>query len=227
MALTGTDAGRGGFLRQVSRLDVDDWRAQSSSFDAVAYYYLNYRQHAFNGNTLQIVVRTSADPAALSQPVQRLALELSSEVPMKFTSMKATLAGNVAAPRFRTLLFGLFAGLSVCLATAGVYGVKAFAVGQRSSEIGLRMALGASEGAVLQMILRNGLLLVGIGLAIGLGAALAASRLIGAMLFEVKPNDPLVYLTVSFVLAMVTLMASYIPARRAARIDRVTAIRQD
>ncbi|HYO82902.1 MAG TPA: ABC transporter permease [Bryobacteraceae bacterium] len=206
---------------------VGDVRQRGPDREPQPECYLNYRQHSFNGNTLHIVVRTSADPAALSQTVQRLALELSSEVPMKFTSMKATLAGNVAAPRFRTLLFGLFAGLSVCLAIVGVYGVMAFAVGQRSSEIGLRMALGASNGAVLQMFLRHGLVLVGIGLAIGLGAALVASRLIGSMLFEVKPNDPVVYLTVSVVLAIVTLIASYIPARRAARVDPLTAIRQD
>ncbi|HYP14577.1 MAG TPA: ABC transporter permease [Bryobacteraceae bacterium] len=206
---------------------VGDVRQRGPDSQAQPECYLNYRQHEFNGNTLHILVRTSADPRALSRTVQGLALELSPEVPMKFTSMKATVAGNVAAPRFRTLLFGLFAGLSVCLAVAGVYGVMAFAVGQRSNEIGLRMALGASEGAVLQMILRHGLLLVAIGLAIGLGAALAASRLMRAMLFEVKPNDPLVYLSVAIVLAIVTLIGSYIPARRAAHIDPLTAIRQD
>jgi putative ABC transport system permease protein len=206
---------------------VGDVRQRGPDREAQPECYLNYRQHAFNGNTLHILVRTSADPVAVSQTVRRLALELSSEVPMKFTSMEATLAGNVATPRFRTLLFGLFAALAVCLAMAGVYGVMAFAVGQRSSEIGLRMALGASEGAVLQMILRQGLLLVGIGLAIGLAAALAGSRLIEAMLFEVESNDPLVYLTVAVVLAMVTVIASYIPARRAARIDPLTAIRQE
>jgi putative ABC transport system permease protein len=206
---------------------VGDVRQRGPDHEPQPECYLNYRQHAFNGNTLHILVRTSADPGALSQTIQRIALQLSPEVPMKFTTMEATLAGNVAAPRFRTLLFGLFAGLAVCLAMAGVYGVMAFAVGQRSSEIGLRMALGASDGAVLQMILRQGLLLVGIGLAVGLGAAFAASRVIEAMLFEVESNDPLVYLTVAVLLAIVTLFASYIPARRAARIDPLTALRQD
>ena len=206
---------------------VGDVRQRGPDREAQPECYLNFRQHTFNGNTLYLMVRTSADPVGISETIRQMALKLSPEVPMKFTSMEATLAGNVAAPRFRTVLFGLFAALALFLAIAGVYGVMAFAVGQRSSEIGLRMALGASEGTVLEMILRQGLLLVGIGLAIGLGGAFTASRLMDAMLFQVKSNDPLVYITVAVLLAIVTLTASYIPARRAARIDPLTALRQE
>jgi ABC-type antimicrobial peptide transport system permease subunit len=146
---------------------------------------------------------------------------------VKFTSMNDLLAENTAAPRFRTLLLGLFAAMAVCLAMAGVYGVVAYTVGQRSSEIGLRMALGAGTGDVLRMILRQGMALTGIGLAVGLIAAVAATRLVASMLFEVKASDPATYLGVAALLGVVSLAASYIPARRAARVDPASALRHD
>ena len=146
---------------------------------------------------------------------------------MKFTTMETMISDNVATPRFRTILFGVFAGLTVCLAMAGVYGVMAYAVGQRSSEIGLRMALGASTTSVLRLILRQGLVLAALGLATGLAVAVAGARLLRAMLFQVQPNDPSVYLAVVVLLGAVTLLAGYIPARRASRIDPLTALRQE
>ena|SRR5437762_2954602 len=110
---------------------------------------------------------------------------------------------------------------------AGVYGVMAYAVGQRSSEIGVRIALGASTGSVLRLVLGQGLTLAAIGLALGLAAALATARLLTAMLFEIKPNDPSVYVSVVALLGAAALVASYIPALRASRIDPLTAIRQE
>jgi putative ABC transport system permease protein len=141
--------------------------------------------------------------------------------------MEAVVSDNVAAPRFRTLLFGLFAGLAVCLAMAGVYGVMAYAVSQRSNEIGLRMALGAGTGSVLRLILRQGLICASLGVALGLAAAVAGTRLLTSMLFQVQPNDPWVYLAVAAVLGVVTLLAGYLPARRAAKIDPLAALRQE
>jgi putative ABC transport system permease protein len=153
--------------------------------------------------------------------------ERSPDVPVKFTTMEAMLSENVATPRFRSLLFALFAALAVCLAMAGVYGVLAYAVGRRATEIGLRMALGASTGSVLRLVLRQGLVMAVAGLGLGLAAAAAGTRLLTSMLFEVQPNDPLVYLAVTVVLAVVTIIAGYIPARRAARIDPLAALRQE
>ena len=122
-------------------------------------------------------------------------------VPVKFSTLEENLADNVAAPRFRTLLLGIFAGLAVCLAMAGVYGVMAYAVGQRSNEIGLRMALGASRSDVLGLVLRQGLVYVALGLALGLAGAFAATRLLASFLFEVKPTDPATYAAVAALLA--------------------------
>ena len=146
---------------------------------------------------------------------------------MKFTSMEDLLSENTAGPRFRTLLLGLFAAIAVCLAMAGVYGVVAYTVGQRANEIGLRMALGARTGDVLRLILRQGMVLTGIGLGVGLVAAAAATRLVASMLFEVKASDPATYFGVAALLGVVSLAASYIPARRAARVDPASALRQD
>jgi ABC-type antimicrobial peptide transport system permease subunit len=141
--------------------------------------------------------------------------------------MDAKLSENVAAPRFRTLLFALFAAIAVCLAIAGVYGVVAYGVGERTNEIGLRMALGANVRSVLGLVLHQGVVLVGLGLALGLAAAVASTRLLTALLFQVKPNDPLVYLAALVLLGTVALAASYVPARRAAKIDPLIALRQE
>ena len=188
--------------------------------------YMAYQQHQY-GTTLNIVARTAGNPAALSETVRRVAHQRSPDVPLKFTTMEALISDNVAAPRFRSWLFGLFAGIAVCLAMAGVYGVMAYAVGQRSSEIGLRIALGAGTASLLRLILGQGLVLALAGLGLGLAAAVAGTRLLTSMLFEVQPNDPLVYLAVTVLLGIVTMVAGYLPARRASRIDPLTAIRQE
>jgi putative ABC transport system permease protein len=146
---------------------------------------------------------------------------------MKFTTMEAMLSEDVAAPRFRTLLFGVFAGLALCLAMAGVYAVIAYTVGQRSNEIGLRMALGASPGSVLWLVLGQGLMVVGIGFALGLPVAVVVTRLFTNILFQVQPSDPGVYLAVAALLGVVALLASYVPARRATKIDPLAAIREE
>lgn len=141
--------------------------------------------------------------------------------------MEASLSEEVAAPRFRTLLLGIFAGLSLCLAMAGVYGVAAYAVDQRSNEIGIRMAMGATPASVLRLILRHGLGLAVAGVALGFAGSLAGTRLMASLLFDVKPSDPAIYAGVGFVLGLVVLAASYLPARRAAKLDPLVALRQE
>jgi predicted permease len=189
--------------------------------------FMPYEQHPRASAYLTVMVRTSAEPGSLSEVLRKTVRERSPEVPLKFTTMEASLAENVATPRFRTLLFLIFAGLAVCLAMAGVYGVMAYVVGQRLNEIGLRMALGASQGDVLGMVLKQGLALAGAGVVLGLAGAAATTRLLTSFLFEVKPGDPLTYLGVAALLAVVAMAASYLPARRATKVDPLEALRQE
>src|SRR5260370_1341038 len=126
--------------------------------------YMPYGQHAFNGTALNMVVRTTGDPTVLEQTLRRLAHDTSPEAPTKFTTMETLVSENVATPRFRTLLFAVFAGLAVALAMGGVYGVMAYTVGQRVNEIGLRIALGAGTRSLVALILEQGLLRTGLGL---------------------------------------------------------------
>ena len=186
-----------------------------------------YLQHPGPSTGLNILVRTALEPNALFPTLRQKAQALSSEVPVKFTTMEASVSENVAAPRFRTLLLGVFAALAVILAMGGVYGVMSYVAGQRSSEIGLRMALGASPGDVLRLILRQGLALTAAGIVLGLLCAAAVTRLLQSMLFEVKATDPLTYFAVITTLAGVALAASYIPARRAMRVDPMIALRYE
>jgi predicted permease len=206
---------------------VGDVRQSGPAVAPQAECYMPYLQHGFNGNALSIVVRTAASPESLEQTLRRVARETSPDVPVTFTTMEASWEDNVATPRFRTLLFGIFAGLALCLAMAGIYGVMSCAVGQRTGEIGVRMALGAGSNSVMRLILGQGLRLAGIGLAIGVIAALAGARLLTSMLFEIKPGDPVVYMAVAAFAGLVATVASYIPAWRASRIDPLTAIRHE
>jgi putative ABC transport system permease protein len=166
-------------------------------------------------------------PGAISSAVRDKIHELSADVPVKFTTMEALNSEGVAAPRFRTLLLGIFAALAVGLALAGVYGVMSYMVGQRSNEIGLRMALGASQSDVLRLVLRQTLLLAGAGIVIGLAGAAVVTQFLTSMLFGVKTTDPATYAAVVGLLVLTALGASYIPARRATRGDPMVALRYE
>jgi predicted permease len=206
---------------------VGDIRQTSPATPPRPEIFMPYQQHPGASMSMSVVARTTSDPSAFFETIRRKAREISPDVPVKFTTMELRLSQNLAAPRFRTLLLGIFAGLAICLAMAGVYGVMAYVVGQRANEIGLRMALGASPGNVMGVVLRQGLKLAAIGLVLGLAGAWAASNLLSKMLFEVKPGDPLTYAGVTVLLGAVALAASYFPARRATKVDPLTALRQD
>jgi putative ABC transport system permease protein len=134
---------------------------------------------------------------------------------------------SVSQQRFRTFLLGLFAAMALILAATGIFGVIAYSVACRTNEIGIRVALGASRSAILRMILRETLLLTLAGLLVGVPCALAASHLIGHLLFGVSANDPLTLATVAFILAAVATLAGYIPARRAMQVDPMLALRHE
>jgi putative ABC transport system permease protein len=206
---------------------VGDVRQRNPALEPMPECYMPYRQHAYNSNTLNVVVRTVGDPLALAGTLRRVSTEISPEVPVSFTTMEAAVSDGVEDPRFRAVMFGLFAALAVVLAMAGVYGVMAYAVEQRSREIGVRMALGADKATVVRLILRQGIVLALAGLALGLAGAVAATRLLETVLFEVRPIDVQVYLAVIGLIACVTLLAGYLPAWRAAVLNPVDALKAE
>ncbi len=189
--------------------------------------YLPYQQHPYWGLDLSIVARAAAGQAGIAQAMRKKLREVAPDAFVRFTTAQASLSENIATPRFRTILVGIFSAIALGLAMAGVYGVITYAVSNRVTEIGLRMALGAGSGNVLSLVLREAAALACIGLAVGLAGAAATSRLIASMLFEVKATDPIILTGVSVLLAALTILASYIPARRATKIDPLVALRQE
>jgi putative ABC transport system permease protein len=142
-------------------------------------------------------------------------------------TMEDCLALDLGRARFQAVLLGIFAGIALLLTAIGLYGVIAYSVAQRTHEIGVRMALGASRGNVLSMVLNRGVQLTLIGIAIGVAGALALAQIISAMLYEIPPRDPATYFVVCVTLGAVALLASYLPALRAARVDPMVALRYE
>ena len=188
--------------------------------------YVPYAQAPFWGANLVVksTLSTDAVAAAIRQEVQKIDKDLPiTEV----GKMPDFIDASVSQQRFRTFLLGLFAAMALVLAATGIFGVIAYSVACRTNEIGIRVALGASRSAILRMILRETLLLTLAGLLVGVPCALAASHLIGHLLFGVSANDPLTLATVAFILAAVATLAGYIPARRAMQVDPMLALRHE
>jgi predicted permease len=174
-----------------------------------------------------IFVRTSHDPRALAPTVRALIRRVAPRDPVyDIKPMSDRVAAASAQARFATVLLSLFAALSLSLAVIGIYGVMSFGVAQRTREIGIRVALGADRRRVLRLVLREGALLAGTGVVIGLAAALALTRVLRTMLFEVTTTDPPVYGVMVVVVAAAVFVACWIPARRAARVDPMVALRR-
>lgn len=189
-------------------------------------FYLPYQQSP--QSRMVIAARTAMDPLAAAPMIRREILAIDPEQPVsRVRSMEDVLNEFVAQPRFNMLLLGGFAGLALVLATIGVYGVMAYSVTQRTHEIGVRMALGAQRSDVLRMILANAMTIAAIGLGIGLVASLLASRVLSTLLFGVRPDDPLTFVGISVLLALIAAVASYLPAYRATRIDPLAALRYE
>jgi len=141
--------------------------------------------------------------------------------------VRQLIADSISQPRFYVLLLASFALLALVLAVVGIFGVMSYAVTQQTREIGIRIALGADRAAVVGMVLGHAMMLAGTGLAIGLATALALARTMSTMLFELSPTDPLTFGAVTVLLGMVALLSSYLPARRATRVDPVVALRAE
>jgi putative ABC transport system permease protein len=177
---------------------------------------------------MTFVVRSKGDPRSLAGGVRQAVLSVDKNQPLsELQTMDDVLATSIAPQRFRMLLVGLFALLALALATVGVYGVMAYSAGQRTHEIGVRMALGAQRRDVMKLLLGEGTLLAVAGIGLGIAGAFCLTRFFSSLLFGVKPADPVTFLCMSAVLLGVVLLASYVPARRAMRVDPMVALRHE
>ena len=206
---------------------VADFRSSDPALPVRPAIFMPYLQHPFYATRMTFAIKTAAEPMSLAEPVRRVVQGVSIGIPMQFTTMNERVSGIMASPRFRSVLLGIFAALAVLLAMAGVYGVMAYTVGQRTGEFGLRMALGADSSVILKLVLSGGVRLSAIGLAVGLAGALAATRLLQKMLFGVTAADPGTYVAIAAVIAVAALAACTIPAWRATRVDPLEALRQE
>jgi len=188
-----------------------------------------YAPHAQNPRgTLMLLVRAAGDPNALATAAQKVVWESDPDTAVSTVStMERALAEVVSRPRFNALLLGVFAIVAVTLAAVGVYGVMSYTVTQHTREIGIRIALGAQAGDVLKLIVGQGLTLTLIGVAVGVAGALALTRLMTSLLFGVTASDPLTFAGVSVLLIIIALLACYIPARRAMKVDPMIALKYE
>jgi putative ABC transport system permease protein len=188
--------------------------------------YAPYAQ--FAPASINVVVRAAANPMTLAAALQSQVSAVNKDITLSgVRSMDDVLETSVSQPRFSSRLIGTFAVLALLLAAIGLYGVVAYSVSQRRKEIGIRIALGATREDVLRLVLRYGSGLALLGVALGFVASLAATRLLSSMLFEVSPSDPQTFFLVATLLMAVVLLACYIPARRAAKVDPMMALRYE
>jgi putative ABC transport system permease protein len=207
---------------------VKDVRTRGPNRPIQAELFMPYEQHQGPASSLNLVMRTdAADPLAVGATAARQIRNRYPDVPVRVETMETTMAGATATPRFRTVLLVVFAVVALLLAIAGVYGVMAYTVNQRVPEIGLRVALGASPGDVIGLVLREGAVLVAIGLVIGAALSYAGAQFISGLLFGVSARDPLVFVTVSVLVAVAALGACLVPGRRALKVDPLLALRAE
>jgi putative ABC transport system permease protein len=205
---------------------VDDIRHQGLDRAIEPAAYLSYRQ--LPRPMMSLVLRTRVAPSSLVRSLRAAVGEVDPALPVfDVMTMDARLSNSFAGRRFNLLLLGSFAALALLLAGVGVYGVIAYLVSERTREVGIRMALGAGRGEVVALVLRHAMKLASIGIVIGVSAAFGLTRLMTTLLFEVRPGDPITFVAVSATLLLVALAASWLPARRASRVDPVEALRSE
>jgi putative ABC transport system permease protein len=177
---------------------------------------------------MTVAIRTPGLSAGVVEAAKKQIWSVDSRIPVSdIQPMNELLSGSLAEQRFNMLLLVLFATLALILAAVGIYGLTAYAVSQRTHEIGIRLALGAQQRDVMRLVVGDGARLAFFGIALGLAGALALTRVMTSLLFEVKPTDPATFAGVAILLAMVALAACYIPARRAMRVDPMIALRHE
>ncbi len=188
--------------------------------------YVPYTQDVFS--SMWVVVRGKGDPTQLSAAARQTVRDIDNGLPaFAMTPLADVVSESIAQRRFSMLLLGVFAAIALVLAAVGLYGVVSYTVSQRTQEIGLRMAIGAQRRDVLRLVVGGGMKLAAIGAIIGVAGALALSSVVATMLFELTPFDPASYSATAVVLLAVAMLACYVPARRAMRVDPIVALRQE
>jgi putative ABC transport system permease protein len=222
--------------KRLERGDKEPWRivvgvvrdTKEFSFDNEPPISIYHPHEQFPIGTMFLVVRSSIDAASLTSSITKEIRALDPELPaFEFKTMEQRLSDSLSRRRFSTFLLGVFAVVALVLAAIGIYGVLAYSVTQRTQEIGIRMALGAQPGKIMMMVVRNSLLLVVLGVAIGLAGALALTRVMSSLLYGVSATDTLTFVAPPLILGVIALLASYFPARRAARVDPTIALRSE
>jgi putative ABC transport system permease protein len=207
---------------------VGDVRARGLDLPAAEVIYVNYRQRGINANsTPTILMRTTTLHNEIVPPARSIFHNLAPEAPVVFSTFATEMGGWLAERRFLLQLVGTFAAAALMLVSVGLYGVIAFFVTRRTQEIGIRMAIGAQRGTILRLVVGEGLRLAICGVVIGVMASLMITRLISSLLFGISPADPLTFASIVLLLVLVTLAACYVPARRAMRVDPITALRYE
>jgi putative ABC transport system permease protein len=203
---------------------------QSLASESSSEMYFPYRQadQVLPVTTLSLVVRTAGAPLAQAQSLRSVVHDIDANQPITaIRSMDENVAQSISQPRFRTVLLAVFAGIALVLAAVGIFGVMAYSVAQRTRELGLRIALGASRGRVLQLVLAHGVRLTLVGVAIGLAATFLLTRYVSSLLFNVPAYDPMTLVGVVAALIAISLCACYLPARRATLVDPIVALREE
>jgi ABC-type lipoprotein release transport system permease subunit len=203
-------------------------RIKQDALDADARMAI-YRAHTqFPGRGLNVVLRAGTDPLTLASAVRREIRALDPELPIyNLRTMESRVNESLAPRRFSMLLLVLFASLALGLAAVGIYGVIAYLVTQGTREIGIRIALGASPRGIRALVVRQGAVIAAMGLAVGVAGAFVLTRFMHSLLFGVRPTDPATFAGIAVVLILIALLASYVPARRAARVDPVVSLRAE
>lgn len=189
--------------------------------------YVNYRQRPQASYRFSAVVRTAGDPASVIASARKIVRDLDPDVPPSTSSFTAIFAASTSGRRFNLVLFGIFAGTALLLAVAGIYGVLAYSVARRTREMGVRMALGASAGNVMRLVLGQAAVTTGIGVLLGVVGSFILMRFLQSMLYEVSAADPMTFAGVALLVIGVALLAAYLPARRATKVDPIVALRYE
>lgn len=208
--------------------EVADVRDEDVSHPPVPTVYVPFAQSPFLNDSAYLLVRTALPPAVMVKSIEQQVWSIDGDIPVEqVETADQLIADLLAEPKFHALLLSAFASIGFTLALAGIYGVVSYSVGRRTREIGIRMALGAQRGKVLRMVLAGGMIPVWVGIAVGVGAALALTRLIQSFLYGLKAADPVTFVGVALAFSAAALLASYLPARRATRVDPVIALRAE